>query len=90
MGKRISIMLPEETVKVLDRVAAKGDRGRFISEAILHYVRTQSRADLRERLKHGALANKKLDLEIVQEWFPLENEAWQRLDREEQLGTVAR
>jgi CopG family transcriptional regulator/antitoxin EndoAI len=83
MSKRINVMLPELTVKVLDRVAPKGDRSRFISEAVLHYVQTQSKANLRERLKQGALANAKLDLEIAKEWFPVEQEAWQKLDQEE-------
>src|ERR1700693_1751353 len=83
MSKRLNIMLPDATVKVLDRVAPKGDRSRFISQAVLHYVQTQSRTNLRERLKQGALANAKLDLEIAKEWFPVEQEAWQRLEQEE-------
>jgi hypothetical protein len=36
MSKRINIVLPDTTVKVLDRVAPKGDRSRFISQAVLH------------------------------------------------------
>jgi hypothetical protein len=32
---------------------------------------------LRERLKQGYLANAQRDLEIAQEWFTLEEEAWQ-------------
>jgi CopG family transcriptional regulator/antitoxin EndoAI len=84
MSKRVNIMLPDQTVKVLDRVAPKGDRSRFISQAVLHYVETQGRANLRERLKQGALANAKLDLEIAEEWFPVEQEAWQRLEKEDQ------
>jgi CopG family transcriptional regulator / antitoxin EndoAI len=84
MSKRINIMLPDQTVKVLDKVAVKGDRSRFISQAVLHYVQTQSKANLRERLKQGALANANLDLEIAEEWFPVEQEAWQKLDQEEQ------
>lgn len=83
MSKRVNIMLPDQTIKVLDRVAPKGDRSRFISQAVLHYVETQSRANLRERLKQGALANARLDLEIAEEWFPVEQELWQRLEREE-------
>lgn len=90
MSKRINIMLPDQTVKVLDRVAAKGDRSRFISEAVLHYVKTQSTANLRERLKEGALANAKLDLEIAEEWFPVEQEAWHRLEKEEQKAKATR
>lgn len=90
MSKRLNITLPEATVRVLDRVAAKGDRSRFISQAVLHYVHSQSAANLRERLKQGALANAKLDLEIAEEWFPVENEAWQKLDQEEQAQKPGR
>jgi CopG family transcriptional regulator/antitoxin EndoAI len=90
MSKRVNIVLPDETLKVLDRVAGKGDRSRFISEAVLHYVRTRSAGNLRKRLKQGALANAELDLEIAEEWFPVEQEAWQNLDREERAAKTSR
>jgi CopG family transcriptional regulator / antitoxin EndoAI len=90
MNKRLNIMLPEATLEILDRVAAKGDRSRFISQAVLHYVQSQSANNLRERLKQGALANAKLDLEIAKEWFPAENEAWQKLDQEERVQKPGR
>ena len=78
MSKRINIMLPESTLAVLDRVARKGSRSRFIAKAVLHYVRTQSKENLRERLKQEALANAQRDLEMAAEWFPLEEEVWQK------------
>ena len=84
MSKRVNIMLPDSTIQVLDRVAPKGGRSRFISQAVLYFVEARGRANLRERLKQGALANARLDLEIAQEWFPAEQEAWQRLEQEEQ------
>ena len=71
-------MLPDITVAVLDRMAPRGRRSSFISEAVLHYVKTRSKRNLRERLKLEALANFRRDLEIAQEWFPLEEEAWQK------------
>ena len=77
MTKRLNIILPEETIRVLDRVSSKGDRSRLIDQAVLHYVRSRSRDNLRERLKEGYLANAKDDLKMAQEWFPLEEEAWQ-------------
>jgi CopG family transcriptional regulator/antitoxin EndoAI len=83
MSKRLNIVLPEDTLKILDRVTGKGDRSRFISDAVLYYVQNRGAANLRERLKQGALANAKLDLEIAEEWFPVDQEAWQKLDREE-------
>ena len=42
MNKRINIMLPERTLAVLDRVAPRGNRSRFVSAAVLHYVETQA------------------------------------------------
>lgn len=78
MTKRINVVLPVETIKVLDRVAPKGNRSRLISEAVLHYVVTKAKNNLVERLKAGALANAQRDLEIAQEWFSLDEETWQR------------
>lgn len=83
MSKRVNIILPDATVAVLDRVTTKGNRSRLISQAVLHYVKTQSTENLRQRLKEGALANAKLNLELAEEWFPVENEAWQNLDQAE-------
>jgi len=79
MSKRINVILPDTTVAVLDRVASKGSRSRLISNAVLHYVKSQSAENLKESLKRGYLANAARDLEIAQEWFPLEEEAWQKV-----------
>ena len=77
MNKRINIILPATTISVLDRVAAKGKRSALIDRAIRHYVDTQGRQNLRERLKQEALVNAARDLRMATEWFPLEEEAWQ-------------
>jgi CopG family transcriptional regulator/antitoxin EndoAI len=78
MSKRINIMLPERTLAVLDRVAPRGNRSRFVSAAVLHYVETRGTQSLREQLKAGYLANADENLRIAAEWFPLEEEAWQK------------
>ena len=77
MNKRINVILPTTTVAVLDRVATKGSRSALIDRAIRHYVETQGRQNLRERLKQDALVNAERDLQMAAEWFPLEEEAWQ-------------
>ena len=76
MSKRINIMLPAQTLAVLDKVAAKGNRSRFVSEAVLHYVETHGKRSLREQLKAGYLANAEENLKIAAKWFPLEEEVW--------------
>ena len=66
---------------MLDRVAPKGNRSRLISEAVMHYVASRGRNNLAEQLKAGALANATRDMAITEEWFPLEEEAWQQPTR---------
>ena len=78
MSKRINIMLPDRTLAVLERLAPKGNRSRFVSEAVLHYVESRGRQRLREQLKAGYLANADENLRIAAEWFPLEEEGWRK------------
>ena len=85
MSKRINIILPDKTVAVLDRVASKGTRSRFIDRAVRHYVETQGRASLQEQLKAGYRANAERDLAMAAEWFPLEEEAWQTFEASRKL-----
>ncbi len=78
MHRRINSTLSEETVEFIDRLVKKGDRSRFIDAAIRQYVQELGRKNLRRRLKEGALKRAKRDLELAEEWFALEEEAWQK------------
>ena len=71
-------MLPERTVRVLDRVAGKGGRSGLINRAVTTYLGQVSRARLATELKEGYLRDAEHDLAIAEEWFPLDNEAWRR------------
>jgi metal-responsive CopG/Arc/MetJ family transcriptional regulator len=75
MSKRINVVLSDKTVAVLDRVAAKGARSRFIDRAVRHFVETEGSRSLRAQLKAGYRANAERDVTIAAEWFPLEEEA---------------
>lgn len=76
MHRRINITLPEETVRLIDRVSEKGDRSRLIDTAVRRYVTAARRAKLRRQLKEGALQRAERDLRIAEESFFLEEEAW--------------
>jgi CopG family transcriptional regulator/antitoxin EndoAI len=76
MNNRINVSLPAETVAVLDQLAGKGNRSALIDRAIRQFIKSQSRQNLRERLKQEALANAERDLHMAAQWFPLEEEAW--------------
>ena len=78
MHKRINVTLPEETIRLIDRVSQKGDRSRFIDQAVKHYLETVGRANLKRRLKEGAERNAERDLQLTHDWFSLEEGAWQK------------
>jgi len=83
MAKRINVILPESTVRTIDRLARPGQRSRFIDRAVQHYVTTASAEALQERLKQAALRDHDLDLEIASDWFSVDQEQWQKLDKQE-------
>jgi CopG family transcriptional regulator/antitoxin EndoAI len=76
LHRRINITLPEETIRLIDRVARKGDRSFLISEAVRHYVASVGKARLRRLLKEGALRHAERDLTIVEDWSSADEEQW--------------
>jgi hypothetical protein len=83
MAQRINVVLPEATVRTIDRLARPGQRSRFIDRAVQHYVATASAEALQGRLKQAALRDRDLDLEIAGDWFAVDQEQWQKLDEQE-------
>ena len=77
MQQRLNITLPQETVRLIDRSINKGDRSRFIDDAVKFFVKEHRRADLRAILKQGAIKRAKRDLGIAEDWLLLEEEPWQ-------------
>ena len=78
MQVRINVSLPEQTIRVLDRAVKKGDRSRFIDAAIRRYLKQVSRARLRKELAEGYRERADETLALAEEWFPIDEEAWQK------------
>lgn len=72
--RRLNVTLPEETVRIVDRLAGKRNRSRLIDLAVKHYVESVGRANLRKRLKEGAMRRAERDLRLAGGWFALEEE----------------
>ena len=75
MNKRLNITLPEETVRLMDRVAGRGRRSSLIDRAVRRYVKEETRANVRKQLAASYKANAELDLRLADDWFPLEEQA---------------
>lgn len=81
MYRRINVTLPDKTVRLLERVAPKGERSRMIDEAIRGFVEKVGRANVRRQLREGALRRAERDLALAREWFTFDEEVWQRAGR---------
>lgn len=78
MYRRLNVTLPVDTVRLIDRVARRGSRSRLIDRAVRRYVEDLGRANLKKRLRAGAVERAERDLQIAQEWFELDEALWQK------------
>lgn len=74
--ERINITLPRTTLGLLDRVASKGSRSRFINEAIQRLAKGRSRTELRKLLEEDGRVNRERDLAVHAEWAAVDAETW--------------
>ncbi len=81
MHKRVNVTLPEETIRLIDRSANHGNRSGFIDKAVKYFVREHGRTQLRKLLKEGAQRYAARDRTIAEEWFHVDEEAWQKRGR---------
>ncbi|MEH2379222.1 MAG: ribbon-helix-helix domain-containing protein [Nostoc sp.] len=89
MHHQINITLPDKTIELIDQVVNKGDspeetlrkRSRFINEAVQYYIAQKALVNLKEQLKEGAIQRAEHDLGLVEEWFELEEEVWQKNEK---------
>ena len=68
MTRRVSIVLPESTLRTINGIAGHGQRNQFIDHAVQHFLASRSAETLRTRLEHAAVRDRDLDHAIVAEW----------------------
>ena len=66
MYRRINITLPNETIQLIDRIATKGDRSRFINEAVRYYIAQAQKDRLKQQLKEVAIRRAERDLNLTE------------------------
>lgn len=76
--KRINVILPYETLEMIDEVSKRGERSRLIDRAVRFYIVETGRDNVKKQLREGALRRSERDLRMAKEWFHFENEAWQK------------
>jgi CopG family transcriptional regulator / antitoxin EndoAI len=81
MHRGISVTLPEETVRLLNRVADRGEWTAIIDLAVRRYVEHAGPADLRRRLRGEPVgAHPRHGLDTAEAWSGLDDDAWSPRD----------
>ena len=86
MNKRLNIVLPEATLKSIDRLTKPGERRRFIDKAVQHYISNQSIEAVRARLERPAVRDRDMNREVAGEWSAADREEWQAIDKTTRAG----
>jgi len=73
LRKRINVTLPVPTVRLLDRVAGRGERSRLIDYAVRSFIDRRGRRNLRKLLREGATERAQRDRVLADEWFRLDD-----------------
>ncbi len=73
--QRINVTLPVPTVRLLDRVAGRGERSRLIDCAVRSFIDRQGLRNLRKLLREGAIQRAPRDRVLADEWFRLDDDA---------------
>ena len=77
--KRLNITVSPETWERLQEMSPRMERSRFIDHALKVYLTHLKQKALKRRLKAEALASATEDLKIANEWFALDQEAWDQI-----------
>lgn len=83
---QLQIALPEETIQLLDRFTNSREtpeeviiqRSHLINEAVKSYIAQKQKEILKQQLKEGAIQRSQRDLTLAEDYFHLEEEAWQK------------
>ena len=83
MHQRLNISLPAPTVRLLDRVVPKGDRSKFIDQAVRAEIGRTTKSRLRRALTEGYRRRADEDRQLAADWDHLSAQVWAQLDRTE-------
>lgn len=82
MTQHLQILLPEETIQLIDQLTKPDDsaddvlhkRSALINEAVKFYIAQKQRDSLKRQLQEGATRWAERDLGWVDEWLDIEEE----------------
>ena len=74
--KRVDFTLPLDTISLLEQTAPKGKKSELVNQALRVYIRHLKQRTLRRAMREEALADAGQDLQMLEEWRAVDQEAW--------------
>lgn len=69
----MNIILPQETLDILDAVSKKGERSHIIDVAVRDYISRAGKTNVRKLLIEGSKVHNDRDLDIARQWGQLKD-----------------
>ena len=89
--KRIGISIPDSTLKELRQLVPERKRSEYIAKALEEKLNEEKRKKLQEKMINGYKANVKEDVNMAEEWFHIEEEAYKPIeDKKSKVKTLWR
>ena len=89
--KRIGISIPDSTLKEFRQLVPERKRSEYIAKALEEKLNEEKRKKLQEKMINGYKANVKEDVNMAEEWFHIEEEAYKPIeDKKSKVKTLWR
>ncbi|OGL55362.1 MAG: hypothetical protein A3C43_08375 [Candidatus Schekmanbacteria bacterium RIFCSPHIGHO2_02_FULL_38_11] len=89
--KRIGISIPDSTLNKLRQLVPERKRSEYIAKALEEKLNEEKRKKLQEKMINGYKANVKEDVNMAEEWFHIEEEAYKPIeDKKSKVKTLWR
>lgn len=72
MTQRINIVLPKNTIDLLDKATKPGGRSQFITQAVNYYLIEQKKAKTKRLLVEAGRVHAKRDKQLAEEWLNID------------------
>ncbi|MGD1803998.1 hypothetical protein ACP6PL_00960 [Dapis sp. BLCC M126] len=81
MDRQLNITIPEATMQLIEQTMPQENLNKLINKALNFYIKQNLSENLTEELRIGAIERAERDLKLAEEWYELEEEAWQNINQ---------
>ncbi|NEP81131.1 MAG: hypothetical protein F6K39_25020 [Okeania sp. SIO3B3] len=81
MERKLNITIPEATMQLIEETMPQENLEQLINKALNFYIKQNLSENLKEELRIGAIKRAERDLQLAEEWYELEEEAWEKINQ---------